>query len=444
MINIPPIRSSSEIRTELLPDVSKTWKIGQVLNATAETNADAQGKALLRIGQHILETRTPIDLKTGDQLKLLVKSLGNTPLLNIQTTASTAHIASQNLKTFIAQQRDLTGLLQLAQKIIDNPVIPKTVKQQLIELVRQIPNMEQATRPATLKSIIQNSGIFLESRLAQRPAENLPQDIKSQLLRISDQLRNTLPELTTAQRIPTAEATIKDLQQALQQFTSGNLNLKQLSGLLVSLLPKSQIQLIQQALSTADKTLLPKQLLNIFTTLVNYLQNQAGSKQMLENLISLLKNLPQLQELKTSVDNALAKITAQQLTPFVRDGDNLLLLLFDLHLKDKNEMHLIQFRLEQEKSANEQKNSSWVVTLNFNFKILGPIEARLHLINDRIAARFRAEKESTANSIRQQINLLDTAFKNAGLNVINLDVSRGDIIKPRDVPESAHILDENA
>ena len=106
---IPPIPSSSIVKLELIPDIAKTWKVGQVLNATAESSVSAQDKILLRIGQTFLETKTPIALKAGDQLSLLVKSLGTTPVFTLQTAPKATNVAVQNLKSFIAQQQDLGG-----------------------------------------------------------------------------------------------------------------------------------------------------------------------------------------------------------------------------------------------------------------------------------------------------------------------------------------------
>ncbi len=91
----PPL---SKILIETIPDVTKTWKVGQVLNATAERNAKAHDNTLMRIGQSILEAKTPVALKAGDALKLLVMSLGDRPVLKIQTAASPPLIAAQNLK----------------------------------------------------------------------------------------------------------------------------------------------------------------------------------------------------------------------------------------------------------------------------------------------------------------------------------------------------------
>ena len=461
MIKISSIPSLSKILTEPIPDVTKTWKVGQVLNATAERNAAAQDNVLMRIGQSVLQAKTPVALKAGDALKLLVKSLGDRPVLKIQTAASQPLIAAQNLKSFIGRQQDLTSLLQLSQKIIESSLTPKTLKQQLIDLNQKLPTAEQATQAKTLEKLIQNSGVFLESKLKHlqkytplhntrgfnAPHQNsqhnaLTQDVKSQLLRISAQLKSELPELPAKSPITRNPQTVID--PLVKQFIKGEISLTQLSTLLTIQLPKKHSQLIQQALTTADINLLPKELKNSFTVLLNYLQQHANPKQIQDNLSGLLKTMELLQELKTAVDGVLAKISSQQLTTLTRETDSLLLLLFDIVLKDKTENHLIQFRLEQEKSAKDQNASRWTVALNFNFKELGPIQARLHLTDNHISTVFRAEQENTAKNISKQINLLDTAFRRIGFDAIHLDVSQGDISKPRDFPKNVHILDEKA
>jgi len=470
MINIQSIPSLSKTLTVPVPDVTKSWKVGQVLNATAERNANAQDNVLMRMGQSILQAKTPIALKAGDPLKLLVKSLGDKPVLRIQTTTNPPQqIAAQHLKSFIARQQDLTSLQQLSQKIITSPAMPKILKQQLMDLNRQLPVIEQATQAKTLKKLIQSSGIFLESKLKNLPQDTrrhdarhhnalqhgllrggsqqqtvLKQDIKSQLLKISSQLENDLPELATKLPLTTTKNVQSIIDPLIKQFIKGEINLTQLSSLLTIQLPKKHSQLIQQVLTTADISLLPKELKNSFTVLLNYLQQQANPRQIQDNLSGLLKTMELLQDLKTGVDGVLAKITSQQLTTLTREADSLLLLLFDIVLKDKTKNHLIQFRLEQEKSAKDQKASSWTVALNFNFKELGPIQARLHLTDNHISTVFRAEQENTAKNISKQINLLDTAFRRIGFDAINLDVTQGSINKPRDLAENVHILDEKA
>ena len=452
MLIIPPIPSSTAIRTEVIPDVTKIWKVGQVMNEIAERNANVQDTILLRMGQSFLEAKTPVALKAGDQLKLIVKSLvGEIPVLKIQTaiTGDSNRVISQNLKTFIAQQKDLSGLLQLSQRIIDSPTIPKIIKQQLANLHLLLPSAEQVTQAKTLKKIIQNSGVFLESKLNQQQTEafkpgglkqdDIKSDLKSQLLKISGELKSVAPELTIKSQVTTGK-----IHSVINQFIKGEINLVQLSTLLINRLSTNQSQLVQQFLSTADKTLLPRELLNSFTTLLSHLQQQVMPQKLQGDLSSLLKTMGLLQELKTNVDGALAKITSQQLTTLTRESDNLLLQLFDLNLKDKGENHLIQLRLEEEESTRDKDTSGWKVALNFNFKELGPFQAKLHLTENNISTVFCAEKDSTAKNISEQMNLLDVALSGIGFDAINLGVTQGSISQPRDIPENVHLLDEKA
>ncbi len=439
MINIPLIPVSTKIRTELIPDVTKTWKVGQLLNATAERNVNANDIVLMRMGNTILEAKTPIALKSGDPLKLLVKSLGDKPVLTIQTSLAPPQIAAQNLKSFIGQQQDLTGLLALSQNVIANPAISRMLKQQILDLHQGLPDAEQVTQAQTLKKLIQNSGIFLESKLNSLQTDSLGQDTKSQLLRIKAQLQEAVPGLLVKPQLTTAN----NLQSIINAFLQGSVDPVQLSILLTNRLSKGQRQIMIQALTTAGRAPVPKILLDNFTLILNHIQQQDNPQKLREILSSLLETMGLLQELKSRTDGALAKVTSQQLMPLTREADSLLL-LFDLYFKDKTENHLINFRLEQEKSAEEQGASGWAITLNFDFRELGPVQAQLHLTDNNIYTLFRAERISTAERLSGEMNLLQTAFNNIGFDAINLAVAQGGISQPNDLAKGVRLLDEKA
>ena len=153
MINIPPIKPGTEIKTDIIPDITRTWKTGQVLHATAETGGDALSKILLRIGQQLVEARTPIPLKTGEQIKLVVKSLGEQPVLSIQTTADRTDIAADKLRHFIAQQQDIRPLIQLGQNLVKNENINPDIRQLIQQFVNRLPTVEQLVNPTQLKQL---------------------------------------------------------------------------------------------------------------------------------------------------------------------------------------------------------------------------------------------------------------------------------------------------
>jgi hypothetical protein len=335
MINIPPIKPSTEIRTSLLPEINQTWKAGQVLNATAEKGGEALSKVLLRIGQSIVEARTPVPLKTGEQLKLLVKSLGETPILSIQTKVDTASLAAAKLRVFIAQQQNITSIIKLSENLLSNKNISTDLKQSIQNLISKIPNSNQLTDSKQLKAIIQNSGILLESKLGKAKTDNVQADMKAVLLKLSQQIQ-TQATPTSANK-PTKGS---ELQTIVNQYLSGNLSVKQLATAITLQLSKPDLHSLQQFLS-GQISQPTKTVIQLLSQLFVHIQKQPQAKQITDNLLNLLKQLPMLQELKASVDASIAKITSQQLIPLTRDADNLLLLFFDIPVKEKNETHLI-------------------------------------------------------------------------------------------------------
>ncbi len=440
MINIPPIKPSAEIRAELLPDISKTWKIGQVLNATVESGGEALHKILLRIGQLQVETRAPLPLKHGDQIKLLVKSLGETPLLSIQGSPDKPALAAEQLRGVIARQQDLGSFMQLARQRINDERLPAEVQNRLRDLLRQLPDTRQLLDPQQFKRLVKNSGIFLEPRLLQNAAEPA-RDIKAQLMQLGETLRQADPE--TARPPVTAETKAARIDRAIQAFVNGNTSLSRLADQLLLGLSTDEVNDLRDFLA-ARQPQIPPALAVKLEALIQHLQQQAQPRQLMDNLFSLLKNLPLIHELKNAVDQALAKITSQQLMPLTRDADSPLLLMFDLPVREKDRLQHFQFRIEEENHGADKNHNSWTVTLYFDMPPLGPVQARLHLIEQSISTVFQAEKTATAKIIRQHMELLKSAYVRAGFQVGQLDVINGRPQAFEPPTSGAHIVDEKA
>jgi hypothetical protein len=209
-------------------------------------------------------------------------------------------------------------------------------------------------------------------------------------------------------------------------------------------LNKAELTAVLDYLST-KQTLLPPALSLKLPQLFQHIQQQPNAKQLMDSLFSLLRNLPPLQELKAAVDGSLARITSQQLMPLTRDGDSTpLLLQFDLPVKERDHLQLFKFRIEEEAGGSDPQHSSWTITINFDFDPLGPVQARLHLIDQQIAAVLQAEKPATVDAIRQNLGLLEQGFARAGLQPVKLDVISGRPDEPRQTVEGVHLLDEQA
>lgn len=413
MINIPPIKARTEIKTELLGDITKTWKVGQVLNATVNKGGEPMDTVQLRIGQLLLESRTPVSLKAGDNIQLLVKELGIQPLLSIKTPVTTREAAIQLLRTHINSQQDIKPLLELSQKIANADTPEPEIRVKLQQFIELIARPQQATTAKQLKTLIQNSGVFLEPRLLHNKATTqtpgpLSSDIKSQLHSIRQLLDSELPVARNSEN----NNPIK-LDQAVKQYLAGELNLKQLGQLLTTQLPADKLQTLLGQLqtnlkaSTTGKEILPISI----QQLISHIQSQPNNKSMIDNLINVLLKQPMLNELRTQIDNLLSKITSQQLLPLAKDADTPQFFLFDIPIKHNKETTVFQFRIDQEKKSASENESNWSVSINFEFDELGPVQSRINLHDNTISTLFHAERNTTASLIKTQLPILENALK---------------------------------
>lgn len=441
MINIPPIKPSTTFSVELLPEISKTWKINQVVNATTEKGGEALSKVVLRIGQQLFDAQTPIKLQTGDPITLVIKSLGSTPLLSIQTPATeTITPVAEKLKLFIAQQLSLPNLAKLLPGLISENKFPMELKLLLNNFVRNLPTKESLQQPTNLKTFIQNSGVFLESKLAKETPTSQQYDTKAQLIKISQLIQT----LTTNNSPPIND---KDIKNLLNQLSKNSIPSQQLATKLIPLLNSEQLSTLEtqlKALSSYTAVNKNSPIIELLNQLVIHIKKHSQAKQITESLLNTIKNHNAIAELKLAVDNALSAITSQQLTPLLKESDNFLLLLFGLLIKDKNHIDVVNMKIEEQTTDKETENKSWFVSVNFDFKKTGKIQADLHLTGSNISAVFSSENKSTYELIKNNLGHLNNAFKKIGFCQINLEASQQKIHQQNLRSENIQLLNEDA
>lgn len=440
MFNIPPIKTTEPIKAELMPGEIKAWKVGQVLYGRAETGGPALSNVILRIGEQRLQAQTPIELKAGESLKLLIKELGDPPLLSIQGKLDKSRLAADQLKNFIVQQTDIEKTLSQLKNLQNQPQIPRNIQQSIQTLLQQLPDLKQATQAQGLKSLLNNNGIFLESGLLKNNP-GIQNNLKARLLDIQQQLVDKIPLLKAAINLP-ANNSLDTMQNLLNQFQQGQISIRQLIDYFVSSLPASQAANALQALNQASSPL-PDELNRLFTQLVKLLQQQPDAQAQIKHLAQQLKNIPPLLELKSAVDNLLNKITTQQLIPLSRDMDNSLLLIFNLLFKDAKEFYPIDLKIEEQPAPGKNNKKDWLVSIKFEFSSLGLIQAQVHLLDNQVSTFFQAEKKHTASLIQQHLPELDRAFQQAGFQIMQLNIEQHKINQQPEYPDSVHILDED-
>ncbi len=463
MINIPPTKSTTAIQPEVISDVSKTWKVGQILNATTQQGGDALSKVLIRLGEHTLEAKTPIKLETGQDIKLLVKvvndnSLTKLPLLSILPPTESlpldkTQLANIKLRQFIAIQASFSNTQQTAQNLLANKqvtnLLPKELINQLTTLQSSLQVNADLLQTNQLKQLIENSGIFLESKLKMAATLNsnlnnaISSDFKHALLQTRSLLSNNILP-TTPFQTENIKLTpqIKEFIQHMLQSSSNTLNT--LANQLISNLPKPLLQQIVFLLNGSSTNFpVTSQAQTLADMLIHTLQQATNSQKNINELSNLLHTKLLLLDLSQQVDRSLSQITSFQLQPLSREVDTLTLLLFNLVFKDKEHSSDIGFRIEQENQQTDTETESWRVILNFKLKSLGKIQSNIHLKDHQVSTIFLSESESTSNVIREFLPIFEKNLQQAGF------INAGTLVKTNPIQESmivhtqTHLLDEN-
>ena len=231
------------------PTLFDKLQTGQQAQATV-LNPDFEGKVLLRIANEKVLIDTLLQLKPGQHLNVEVTSKQPGLIqLKVIDMPSQASVQAQFLKITLPIQQPLTELLrQLAGNLnqpaqspttqinkpqnanpqITNPQVqllqsnstagmktPELVQMLASRILGQIPTPAEFKNPQTFEKLLSDSGVFMESRLLRGQPTNL--DTKAGLLRIAEQLRNSLTQSPQTASPAASNRTLSN-SQAVQQF----------------------------------------------------------------------------------------------------------------------------------------------------------------------------------------------------------------------------------
>lgn len=451
--------------SELISRVSETLRVGQVLSATTQRGGNAMSKVLIQLGEHTLQAKTPVRLETGQEIKLLVKAagdaeLGKLPLLTIlppkQAQTSNAELshtqlAQLKLRQFIAIQQAFSQPLQTAQAILDNKpglnLLPAKLVSQLNQLQSALQLPIEQLNGKQLKQQIENSGIFLESKLqglGRGNSVNLNQDFKQLLLNIRQILNSSGLGKPPSAEMETGPLSTEQRQQ-IQQLLQGSIrSYASLSQRLIQMLPRSLLQPVVQLLSGQQPaTSISTDVRALAELISQTLQHKTGSQQQTQELMSLLNTRFMLLDLATQVERSLGQLSSFQLQPLSREADGLTLLLFNLLLKDKDQAHDIHFRIEQENAAQDPAQQGWKVSIYFSFNTLGKLQTDIHLMDNQVSSVFYCEQDATSARVRSLLPVLQDNLDKAGFIVSGMRVSTRASDESPVLPPQTHLLDEN-
>lgn len=394
------------------PDL-RAWQVGQLLQAQVLTGT-VNNQVTLRVGQTTIEAQTQTPLAAGQTLTVQVVRLGDQPILKVlpQAPAALNDPLATAMRSALPRQTGLAPLLAnlglLAQSAGTGgtpPPLPATVLQAAAQIYRDLSDSHQAATARGLQQAIRDTGLFLESKLAQlaHGSGELGTDFKAALLRLQTLLnetpRPTSPPVTLA-GTPTGQSTATSPREAATTQPAPPLR-----------------GLALQAQAASAPTLARASLAGIA-----------------------------LDELQQQTDGSLARLQLNQLASLPNSTEPQPSWLLELPLRHESQVDLFHLRIGREAAThtdNAATGRPWVVSLAFDLPGLGPVQARVAVLGEQVSTTFWAEQVNTTQAFHSHLETLRQNLQQAGLGVGDLVCRTGQAPQPPTGPR-APLMDTRA
>ena len=335
-----------------------------------------------------LSLETPIDLPLGSLLSARVQ--GDQSLAFLPLSGRLDQLALlQQLGNQQSRQGSLEGLLSALKGLGNQAAMPDGLRGSIDKLLGALPSSEQMSSGKGLMQALENSGLFLESKLLAGQPGALSTDMKANLLRLVSQLLPLLPGSA-----PLAAASANAMTQALPAFARNILgNIGQSSGRQQAMgfpLPSRMLQ----AMDGEDDL---EALLKLAAAAISRLQTH---------------QLSSLAQSQTGPDGAL--VTTWQI---------------EVPMRNQHELVPLQVKIQHEEPApsgkQDPKETLWRIDLAFDLDPLGPLQVQAQLAHGSLSSQLWAERASTAGMIDRELGNLRERLVAAGLTVGDLACSQG-------------------
>jgi hypothetical protein len=336
-----------------------------------------------------LSLETPLALPLGSLLSAQVQGSQALNFLPLSGRLDQLEL-SQQLASQQNRQGSLQGLFKALQGAGGKEALPEGLRTSIDKLFNALPDAAQLSTGKGLSQALENSGLFLESKLLGGQGQALPADMKANLLRLISQL---LPSLASGAPLATANASAA-MAQALPAFARDMLG------------SLGQASARQQALRFP----LPSRLLQA-------MEGDADLQTLLKLAAAAVSRLQTHQ---------LSSLAQSQVGP---DGNLLTTWQLELPMRDQRELVPLQVKIQHEEPqkspGNEQQEALWKVELAFDLEPLGPLQVQAQLARGSLSSQLWAERPRTASLIDAELNTLRERLTAAGLTVGELACNQG-------------------
>lgn len=376
--------------------------------------------------------------KLGD--KLMMDIVNTKPLaiqLRPEQAPSREQLILDRLRQILPQSASpasLDKVLSTANK----QQLPAPVQAALQQLVENTLDKSVVTQANVLKQALSTSGVFTESQLLKTP-NAINQDFKVNVTRV----------------LNTLEAVIKQVQTESADNPINKLPAQVLSALLAQ--GKSPAQLLNVLLSGKAPTAN-----SVAQTVLSVITNQEQATALIQLLTKSLSQqqqtmitanrqsplqLSELMALFKEVDSVHKKLQYNQLSMLKEpEMSNVAASwLFDLPIKDKHSVDLLQVQIEQHKKQAEQNDEKWQVQLCLDTQNLGPVQASVTLHREDVKVVIRAERPESAQLLEENLPLLNATLAKLNVSISHMSCVCDDvntiITGHQDITDSSSFVD---
>ncbi len=418
--------------------VNKSGKFPQ--NAIADLNNKLITNDIIKQSQ-LVEIKTDLKLEPGQQLLLTVNKNASEISFQLKHSPAQSNQVSQYINQLVTKQQAMPQLLASLKEIATqtnqaNTFFTPQFKKQVEITLQQFPQLDQLSSGKEVKNAINNSGIFLESKVLESKV------LESKILNSTNNQKispsNNQSVLSSLNNQPVISPL--NNQPVLSHSTAPITDLKAGLSQLVFLIQNNQAILLPKAVtpeSSLYKNIAYDGLINSQTNLKHIIDlpgrithAQVQMPVLDSNLFQLNNHLLLQSRILEQLEGVLSRIVISQL--HTRESGDQSFFNFEIPFRHNDQQEVLQLKIREQLKEKEagQGNKIWTVNLAFHLKTLGGIRIYITLDKQDLAIQFWTEKKESLALFQNNFSLLSERLLAAGFTLSQLKAFQG-------IPEEA-------
>ncbi len=386
----------------------------------------ALGNDLIKQSQ-LVSIKTDLDLKMGQQLILSVNKENTSDIsFSLKHPPSESNLISQLISKLETKQTPLPQLLASLKDISNHKnqaitVFTPEVIKQVDKIVQQFPQLSQLSSATDIKTALQNSGLFLESKT----------------------FNTIIQQIITKQSMATTPTNNSFL---LSDLKANLLQLKMLIENNQAIIPK-HLSLVEANVyrnMTIDSPISQLDIGHLFALPAKLKHAQVHPPVQTQNLFQLNSHLLIQARLMEQVESSLSRIVVNQLQ--TRESSEQSFINFEFPFRNNDQSEVLQLKIREERQEKEAQKGHkiWTVNLAFHLQSLGNIRIYITLDDNDLAIQFWTEEKSSQQLFSQYFHLLSERLNNAGFTLSQLVAFHGMPEEAQQEQSKSHfIVDEH-